>query len=87
MKKTVYILVGVAAVMFFWYHAEASMDSKKLSDIQLANVEALVHDESEAKACYETITSKDGCQVRYCPTCTFVPGTDVIYAKEKTCKK
>ena len=51
------------------------------------NIEALTNGESEKKSldCYNTITSKKGNQVRYCPTCTFIPGTSVLFAPSNTC--
>ena len=53
----------------------------------LENVEALSSSESggSGRTCYSTITSKAGCQVRYCPTCSFVSGTDTWYAPSHTC--
>lgn len=53
---------------------------------EIANIEALTAGESATgKTCYSSITSKDGCQVRYCPTCRFVSGTDCWYAIHHTC--
>lgn len=62
--------------------------NKTESEIALdANVEALATGETatEGEPCYNTITSKDGCQVRYCPVCNFIPGTDVCYSLSDTC--
>lgn len=63
--------------------------NKTESEIALdANVEALATGETtnDGETCYNTITSKDGCQVRYCPTCKFISGTDTWYAISDKCK-
>lgn len=54
---------------------------------EIANIEALTEGESATgtRTCYSSITSKDGCQVRYCPTCMFISGTDRWYAPSHTC--
>lgn len=60
------------------------------SDLLLQNVEALSQATDEAGekfTCFNTITSKDGSQVRYCPTCTFIDGTDVCYSPKDECPK
>lgn len=60
------------------------------SDLLLQNVEALSQatDETGEKfTCYNSITSKDGCQVRYCPTCTYIDGTDRWYSPADECRK
>lgn len=53
------------------------------------NAEALANGESTTEpvqqTCYNTITSKKGCWVMYCPKCDIVPGTDVWYALSSTC--
>lgn len=59
-------------------------DSPK-KDLMLANVEALSESENVSKTCYSSITSKDGCQVRYCPICKFVDGKDSFYSSAETC--
>lgn len=60
------------------------------SDLLLQNVEALSQATDEAGkkfTCFNTITSKDGSQVRYCQTCTFIDGTDVCYSSKDECPK
>lgn len=44
-------------------------ESNELSTVSLANVEALAQSESGGggKTCYNTVTSKEGSQVMYCP--------------------
>ena len=72
-----------AAVFSNGYFA-ASSSSELLF---LENVEALSGSESggSGRTFYNTITSKAGCQVRYCPTCSFVPGTDSWYSPSRSC--
>lgn len=63
-------------------------DSIQVSDVAIANIEALTSEESvkgEKYTCYESIHTKDGCQVRYCGTCEYVPGTDRWYSKASEC--
>lgn len=85
MKKLIFVVLGTTAFLVTAYRAGISTESENLSDIQLANVEALVQNESTDRTCYSTITSKEGCQVRYCPTCTFISGTDTWYAPRHSC--
>ena len=65
-----------------------SINAKTESEIALdENVEALASGESTEtiKTCYETITSKEGSMVLYCPVCDFIPGTDTWYTISSTC--
>ena len=59
--------------------------TKDSSDLSLANIEALAAGENGGKTCYNTITSKDGAKVRYCPSCSYVDGTDTWYALSSKC--
>lgn len=57
-----------------------------LTDIQMANIEALAQNESsKGKPCYNTITSHEGSLVRYCPTCSYVEGIDTWYSRLSYC--
>ncbi|MBQ3608656.1 MAG: NVEALA domain-containing protein [Bacteroidaceae bacterium] len=60
-----------------------------LSDVAMANVEALANDEGGKElTCYNSITSKKGCQVRYCPICDYLEdSTDCWYSLSETCTK
>lgn len=54
--------------------------------VALYNIEALTADEvGMTYTCYKTITEKDGCQVRYCQTCKFTPGTDSWIGSKSQC--
>lgn len=52
----------------------------------MANIEAIANGETtEELTCYNTITSKDGCKVRYCSTCEYIDGTDPWNAPSSKC--
>lgn len=79
------LAIACAGAAFFSNGYFAASSSSNL--LFLENVEALSNSESggSGRTCYSTITSKAGCQVRYCPTCSFVSGTDTWYAPSHTC--
>ena len=52
-----------------------------------ANVEALAEGEESGYRCFNTIHNKDGEQVFYCGTCSWVPGTNRWYSGTSTCKR
>lgn len=92
MKKilflSVFALVVVALAAVTSYKAfvpKATIAALVLDE----NIEALTQGEGGADGftCYSTITSKEGCLVRYCQTCTYVPGTDPWYTKSGKCRK
>jgi len=75
-------MVGI--VICSGFNGFKSNDS--VSSLKLANVEALADEESgKSVTCYNTITSQDGSQVRYCPTCSWLPGTDSWCSGKSTC--
>lgn len=86
MKKKVLIIFFMAlTLMVGLYCPKAS----GLSDVTLENIEALAVIEEnsggEGRKCYHTITSKDGCKVYYCQTCTWVDGTDSFFSGTGIC--
>ncbi len=61
-------------------------------DLLNANIEALAQDESldpgesnGKRECFNSITSDSAMQVRYCPTCEYVPGKPTWYAFRSEC--
>jgi len=89
-KKTFLTTLSIAAVAIIsGYGGMRSFLPQDLDRKQLLseNIEALSGDETSQKkqTCYNTITAKDGCMVRYCVTCKFVPGTDPWYAPSDEC--
>lgn len=57
-----------------------------MSVVNMSNVEALANGEAGGtKTCYNTITSKEGSQVRYCATCTFIDGAASWVSGSSTC--
>ena len=57
-----------------------------LSDLALANVEALADGESgDGEDCYNTITTKRASKVLYCGTCSWVDGTNILFSGTDKC--
>lgn len=55
-------------------------------DLKLANIEALSNDEADhGETCYNTITTKDGCEVLFCGNCEKVPGTAALFSGTDRC--
>ena len=90
-KRNLFMLPCIAAVAIATYVEKKTFETNacKYKSLLILNVEALSTQESTPKeyTCYSTITEKDGCLVRYCQTCTYVPGTDTWYAPSHKCKK
>lgn len=92
MKKKIFIsMFAIAAMALTAFTGYKTFGPKQsMSDLLLdENIEALTDGETgdELLDCYNTITSKKGTQVRYCPICQYVPGTDVLYSFAETCRK
>ncbi len=83
MKSIVKKVAMMALVCIVALKAYNKQSEVQVSDVVLANVEALAHLEGDDPfggvvddgTCYHTITSKAGSQVRYCSTCTFIPSS------------
>ena len=88
MKKKFFsvAIVAVIALGAGW-NVMQSENEKDLSDLILANVEALANSETGGgkRVCYHTITSKEGSQVRYCQTCDWVDGTSSWVSSTSEC--
>ncbi len=57
------------------YAGYAAYDKATMIDeerLMRANIEALTTFEINNNTCYNSITTKEGSQVRYCGTCTYV---------------
>lgn len=91
MKKNLSLAFAIAALVTISYGGIKKFHplANKSEMLLMENIEALASGEGATKeyTCYNTVTSKDGCQVRYCPTCSFVPGTDPWYEKSSNCRK
>lgn len=91
MKKKSIMLSCIAAVAIVAIVGKKTFQSHAFatSNLLMQNVEALSQQEENKKAytCYNSVTSKNGCQVRYCSTCSYIPGTDTWYAISSTCYK
>ncbi len=75
------VLVAASVSAFVYVNNERN----SMSDLFNANVEALARNESGGDVCYQSITSADGQQVKYCPTCCFVPGKPHFWSPSYTC--
>jgi hypothetical protein len=78
-------VMAIAAVTAF--NVNFTTQDNNLSDISLANVEALAQNESGTggKTCYKTVTTKDSSKIFYCGTCSWVDGTDSWVSGTSTC--
>lgn len=76
-KKTIFIGISVLAVaVVVAVNVNFASKSNGLSNLTLANVEALADNEaSTQKDCWSTITTKKASQVFYCGTCDWIDGT------------
>lgn len=88
MKKKIFFASVALIVAVSTAIGMQSIDCDKPSSLKLANIEALTKDESSKKEkCYNSITTKEGSQVLYCGTCTYLPGTDDIISGTGLCPK
>jgi hypothetical protein len=87
-KKKIFLAVAIAAiVMVSGLNISRSMnDSTPVSDMELANIEALAQDEGGGgTVCHDTITTAVAQQVLYCGTCTYIAGKPSTYSSSKKC--
>jgi hypothetical protein len=79
MKTKFFSIVFVAAIaVAAAWNVTQSKTEVELSDLALANVEALASEEDDndgtGKTCYNSITTGDSELILYCGTCTYLPG-------------
>ncbi|RNC63289.1 NVEALA domain-containing protein [Proteiniphilum sp. X52] len=86
-KKILSGLFALALLATAGFGVHKSMNSDAdLSDVALANVEALAQGESGGgNKCYNSITTKEGSQILYCGTCKYEPGTNTFWSGTGTC--
>jgi len=88
MKKVLLSSIfAVALIATTSYGVNKSMNSEaNLSDLALANMEALADGESGGgDLCYNSITTKRASKVLYCGTCTWVDGTSSFFSGTGKC--
>jgi hypothetical protein len=74
-KKFLIPVVVLAIAAFAAFNVNVSYNESKLSDLSLANVEALALGEMDTSECYDSIQTKSGHQVRYCGNeCDYIDG-------------
>lgn len=89
MKKKILGVVTVAAIVVMaGWNFNQSKNEVVLSDLALANVEALANGETgEGKDCYNTITKQKSSKVFYCATCSWVDeSTYTTFSGTDKCK-
>ncbi len=88
MKKKIFgglVVAAVAAIASFNVNINLNAENE-ISSVSLANVEALAQSESGGnKKCWNTITTKEGSQVLYCQSCSWVSGTYSWSSSSGTC--
>ena len=65
-------------------YADPTTENKKIESGKAEN-NRTEKNKTGKKEYFNTITSDPAHQVRYCPTCDFVPGTDTWYAPADKC--
>lgn len=78
------VVMAIAAVTAF--NLSINAENNELSALLLDNVEALASSESgSGMKCWNTVTSKEGSQVLYCGSCTWISGTYSWNSGSGTC--
>lgn len=87
MKSTIFKLTFAAALAIIaGVTATRAQDKKEmLSDVNLANIEALNEGEHGSGTCYRSITEQEGSLILYCGTCTYISGTNSWFSGTGTC--
>ena len=66
------IAFAAIAVAAGWNYQQ-NKQNVELSDLALANIEALASGEESGKGkCYNSITTQPGSKILYCSTCTYI---------------
>lgn len=83
--KKIFSTMAVAAALFAGYNAYCGQNSNELSDVALANVEALAVEEATSKEykCY-SILEGEGTSI-VCSNCQLAPGTPPWYHSGSKC--
>jgi hypothetical protein len=89
MKKKIISIAFVAAIAVAaaWNFSQSKAEVE-LSDMALANVEALASEENDdgtGQLCYHTITTKISVQAFYCGTCTYIAGEPAPFSGKGKC--
>jgi hypothetical protein len=90
MKKKIISIAFIAAITVAaaWNFSRSSKAEIDLSDIALANVEALASEENDdgtGKLCYKSITAGESLLILYCDTCTYLPGKEAAFSGTGKC--
>lgn len=92
MKKAIFTAVFAFAVIIGGHQYFKNQANDNLSEIMKVNMEALAdwdnndpNQPDDDGTCFDTITSAPGLQVRYCPTCSFLPGKPSKFSGKSKC--
>lgn len=92
MKRIFLAVATVAVVAAAGWNYWQSKKTPRLSELALANIEALARGEEDSGEhgtgkCYRTITDKEGSKILYCATCTYIKNsTDSWVSGTGECK-
>ena len=86
-KKILFSAAAVAVMGVASFAALTSNNhSRELSDLELANIEALTDDESgpDSGICWDSIKEEQGSKIFYCATCSWIDNsTKSFWASKK----
>lgn len=87
MKRKSIFSLGIALIGVVAYGWLSAGSQKPLSDLELANIEALSGSETgTGKKCYKSITEKEGSKILFCGSCDYIDdATDTWYSGTSTC--
>jgi hypothetical protein len=84
-KKIAGAVIVAAIVLIAGWNVIQSMSEVTLSDVAMANVEALAQESGGQNDCWDTITTAVAQQVLYCGTCTYIAGIKSTWANLEKC--
>ncbi|MFR9502521.1 MAG: hypothetical protein SNJ28_08360 [Rikenellaceae bacterium] len=80
------MIAMVATAGYFGYTAYEYANMTDAERMMQANIEALTTFEVNNNTCYNSITTKEGSQVRYCGTCAYVVNsTNTLFSGTGSC--
>lgn len=76
MKRTTFLIGTLCLLVFGFTKANANV---------LSNVIAISSTDEMLVECYNTITTHESKMVRYCGSCSFVPGDNALFSGKSKC--
>lgn len=85
MKRFIFLLLSIIIALSF---IVIIPHLSPLNELAKTNIKALaIVTPDPDKLCYETITSKPGVKVLYCPECRFLRGAPVSWSNTDECEE